>query len=114
MSTSLLYHAFGIRGYEYVRTDYQGGEVIFTIHQDPDDLPLLGLRLPQVISRGHVERRFRTLPIGSRPTSVVLPIPRVECQACGARAPGQGPLRRSHGGATPTPSSATPWNCRGA
>ena len=22
MSTSLLYHAFGIRGYQYVRTDY--------------------------------------------------------------------------------------------
>ena len=26
MSTSLLYHAFGIRGYHYRRTDYQGGE----------------------------------------------------------------------------------------
>ena len=36
MSTSLLYHAFGIRGYEYVRTDYQDGEVIFTIHQEPE------------------------------------------------------------------------------
>src|SRR5215831_16805468 len=30
------------------------------------------------------ERRFRSLPIGSRPTAVVLPIPRVECRACGA------------------------------
>ena len=30
MSTSLLYHAFGIRDYEYVRTGYQDGEVIFT------------------------------------------------------------------------------------
>jgi hypothetical protein len=28
MSTSLLYHAFGIRGYQYVRTDYQGGETL--------------------------------------------------------------------------------------
>ena len=35
MSTSLLYHAFGIRGYKYSRTDYQGGHTIFTIHQDP-------------------------------------------------------------------------------
>ena len=33
--------------------------------------------------RGRVERRFRTVPIGSRATFVVLPIPRVECQACG-------------------------------
>jgi transposase len=36
MSTSLLYHAFGIRGYEYTRTDYQGGQTIFTIHQNPE------------------------------------------------------------------------------
>jgi transposase len=33
--------------------------------------------------RGTVERRFRTLPVGRRATFVVLPIPRVECQACG-------------------------------
>ncbi len=37
MSTGLLYHAFGIRGYDYVRTDYRGGQVISTIAQDPDD-----------------------------------------------------------------------------
>jgi hypothetical protein len=35
MSTSLLYHGFGIRGYEYVRTEYRAGEVTFTIRQDP-------------------------------------------------------------------------------
>ena len=33
MSTSLLYHAFGVRGYGYVKTAYVGGEVIFTIEQ---------------------------------------------------------------------------------
>src|SRR5438874_2426263 len=83
MSTSLLYHAFGIRGYDSVRTDYQDGQVIFTICQDPDDCrcPVCGAR--EVISRGHVQRRFRSLPIGSRVTTVVLPIPRVECLACG-------------------------------
>jgi transposase len=84
MSTSLLYHAFGIRGYDYVRTEYHDGRVIFTIAQDPEDCrcPACGSR--DVISRGHAERRFRSLPIGSRPTAVVLPIPRVECHACGA------------------------------
>src|SRR5262245_47199435 len=38
---------------------------------------------PDVRSRGRVERRFRSLPIGSRATFVDLPIPRVECRACG-------------------------------
>jgi hypothetical protein len=30
MSTSLLYHAFGIQGYRYVRTAYVEGQTIFT------------------------------------------------------------------------------------
>jgi transposase len=83
MSTSLLYHAFGVRGYDYVRTDFQDGQVIFTVQQEPDDCrcPACGSR--EVIFRGHVERRFRSLPIGRRASAIVLPIPRVECRACG-------------------------------
>jgi transposase len=79
----LLYHAFGIRGYQYTRTDYHDGQVIFSIHQQPQTCrcPACGSR--EVKSRGHVERRFRTVPIGTRATIVVLPIPRVECPACG-------------------------------
>lgn len=38
MSTSLLYHAFGIRGYQYVSTQYQKGEVLFQICQRKTDL----------------------------------------------------------------------------
>src|SRR5690242_16146138 len=83
MSTSLLYHAFGIRGYEYVRTDYHGGATIFTIRQDPETCRCSACGSRQVISRGHAERRFLALPIGSRKTTVALPIPRVECRACG-------------------------------
>jgi transposase len=83
MSTSLLYHTFGIRGYEYVRTDYRGGETIFTIQQDPADCRCSACGSRQVISRGHAERQFVALPIGSRKTTIVLPIPRVECRACG-------------------------------
>jgi transposase len=83
MSTSLLYHAFGIRGYHYTRTDYHDGQTIFTIRQEPETCRCSACGSPQVQSRGRVERRFRTMPIGSRATFVVLPIPRVECQACG-------------------------------
>jgi transposase len=84
MSTSLLYHAFGIRGYEYVRTEYRDGRVIFTIRQKPGSCRCSACGSPQVVSRGRVERHFKSLPIGSRETTVVLPIPRVECRACGA------------------------------
>src|SRR5947209_7039617 len=37
MSTSLLYHAFGIQGYRYVRTAYVAGQTIFTLGQEPDN-----------------------------------------------------------------------------
>src|SRR5438309_4905786 len=83
MSTSLLYHAFGIRGYDYVRTDYHGGATIFTIRQDPAACRCSACGSREVISRGHAERQFLALPIGRRKTTVALPIPRVECQACG-------------------------------
>jgi transposase len=82
MSTSLLYHAFGVRGYEYVRTDYHGGQTTFTIRQQGKALrcPVCGSK--DVRTRGRVERHFRSLPIGARATIVALPIPRVSCEAC--------------------------------
>jgi transposase len=82
MSTSLLYHAFGIRGYKYTRTEYDNGKVIFTIYQEPETYRCSACGSREVISRGQVERRFLSLPIGGRGTTVGFAIPRVECQAC--------------------------------
>src|SRR5512132_2237735 len=83
MSTSLLYHAFGIRGYHYTRTDYQDGQTIVTIRQEPETCRCSACGSPRLNFRGRVGRRFRAVPSGRRATFVVLPIPRVECQACG-------------------------------
>ena len=83
MSTSLLYHAFGIRGYEYVRTEYRRGEVIFTISQDVKTCRCSACGARELRPRGRVEHHFRALPIGSRPTTVVLLVPRVQCLVCG-------------------------------
>ena len=84
MSTSLLYHAFGIRGYTYLLTEYHHGQVFFTIGQDPDTLRCSACGSRDVGSRGHVERRFKSLPIGGKPVSIVFPVPRIACSACGA------------------------------
>src|SRR6516162_5605052 len=83
MSTSLLYHAVSIRGYKHVRTEYQRREVVFIIRQERMTFRCEACGSRDVQPRGRVERRFRSLPIGSRSTVVVLPIPRVACQACG-------------------------------
>ena len=38
MSTSLLYDAFDIRGYQYVNSRYQGGAGIYKIRQEHEEL----------------------------------------------------------------------------
>ena len=83
MSTSLLYHAFGIRGYRYVRTDFFEGEVVFTIEQGRHTLqcPLCGSR--EVIAHGEVPRSVsQRCPSAPRARACLLKIPRVECRAC--------------------------------
>src|SRR5438270_478939 len=72
MSTSLLDHAFGIRGYDYVRTDYQDGQVIFSIAQDPADCRCSAWGCREVISRGHLGRRFRSRPIRAQIAAVAM------------------------------------------
>ena len=85
MSTSLLYHAFGIRGYRYVATRYEQGEIVVRI-----EAPRESLRCPECGSgRVHVVERFRrqwrTLPIGAKRVWIEMDVPRVECQRCLAR-----------------------------
>ena len=116
MCTSLLYHTFGIRGYEYVRTEYQGGQVIFTINQDLKTRRCSACGAREVRPRGRVERRFRALPIGSRVTTLVRPIPRVQCLACGVVRQVEIPFAESEGrttggGARPTTAQPELQGC---
>ncbi len=83
MSTSLLYHAFGIRGYDYVNTAYEQGRVLFTICQRRHTYRCSRCGARDVLPHGHEERAFRALPIGGRPVRILFPIPRVECPHCG-------------------------------
>jgi transposase len=82
MSTSLLYHGFGVRGYRYTRTDYLEGEVVFTIEQERDRLRCSACGSNQLICHGGETRLFRNLPIGNRATHLLFQVPRVACQAC--------------------------------
>ena len=84
MSTSLLYHAFGVRGYRYRKTAYIEGEVVFTIEQPRESYWCPACGSDDVIGRGQTCRRFRTVSIGGKPVYLVLAVPRVECRRCGA------------------------------
>ena len=76
MSTSLLYHEFGIRGDRYESTKRLPGEMVMRISQPLERCRCSACGSAQVVSRGQQERSFRTLPIGRKRTTVVLPIPR--------------------------------------
>ena len=81
ISTSLLYHGWGIRGYAYRRTEY-ASHVEFHIEQVKEfQCPVCASR--RVVGRGQVLRKFKAPPIGFRPVTVVLPVQRVECRDCG-------------------------------
>jgi transposase len=83
MSTSLLYHAFGIRGYRYRRTDYREGCVIVSIEQPRESLRCPCCKTDDVERRGYKTREWRTLSIGGKPVFVRMDVPRVHCRACG-------------------------------
>ena len=83
MSTSLLYHAFGVRGYRYVKTEYGGGEVVFTIEQPRESYRCPACGSDHVIGRGQNRRRFRSVSIGGKAVYLILAVPRVKCHDCG-------------------------------
>ncbi len=83
MSTSLLYHRFGIVGYRYVRQTFEPGMTTFRIEQPRERLRCSHCGSADVWAQGGVERFFHGLPIGNRPTFIELKVPRVLCLHCG-------------------------------
>jgi transposase len=83
MSTSLLYHAFGLPGYHYVHQSFEGGRVTFRIDRPRKQLRCGHCRSDNVWLQGGVERTFRTLPIGGKPVVLAFKVPRLLCLACG-------------------------------
>ena len=70
---SLLYHAFGLKGYRHLRTRYEGGEILFEIEPDgPPDAP----GGHHLIRRGFRWRHVRTVSIGFKPVWLVVKVPR--------------------------------------
>jgi transposase len=82
MSASLLYHAFGIRGYRYVRTDYFDGIMVFNIEQERTSLRCPACGSADVTAHGGEERLFRLVPVARKQVRLFFRIPRVECHKC--------------------------------
>jgi transposase len=83
MSTSLLYHRFGLVGYHYVSQQFVAGATIFRIEQPRERLRCSECGSEEVWAQGGVQRSFRGLPIGKQPTWIDFKVPRVLCWNCG-------------------------------
>jgi len=84
MSTSLLYHAFGIVGYFYQSTCFIAGVMIVAIQADHWRLRCPLCKSREIHCRGKLVRRFRTVPVGQKAVYIDLPVQRVECTRCQA------------------------------
>lgn len=82
MSTSLLYHGFGIRGYQIQRTTYAEGAVMFTLRQERKSLRCSDCGSEHVQRRGQATRVWHHLPIGCKPVFLELSVARVHCPKC--------------------------------
>jgi transposase len=83
MSASFIYHALGLVGYEYIKTDYKRGCIYIHIRKQPWKVQCPCCKNSQVIFRGFKNRTFKTLPIGKRRVFLVVKVHRIQCNECG-------------------------------
>ena len=84
MSTSLMFHAFGARRHDYLRTEYRQGAIYFHIETKSSKRRCVCCGSRQVTLHGTETQTLRTLPIGSRPVFLVLHLHDLHCRKCGA------------------------------
>lgn len=85
MSTSLLYHAFGLKTYDYIRTEYFNGATFFHVKKKAGARCCSNCKSREVTLAGRVERIWRSVPIGLRPIIIVGHLHILKCRRCGVR-----------------------------
>jgi len=85
MSTSLLYHAFGLKGVKYISIKHRAGSTFFNaeVTHAIERCPVCKSWKTQR-KKGIRERSLRMIPMGSRPTFLNVKIWRIVCEDCGA------------------------------
>jgi transposase len=84
MSTSILYHAFGLKGIEYKSTSFVADRIIFSAEMNDQWVrcPQCGSR--DMIFKGQRRRWFYMSPIGRKKCMLELLLHRLKCRKCSA------------------------------
>jgi len=81
MTSSELYHGFGLEGYRTVATRFEEGKIIFEV-ESTRAARCAGCGNVHVIARGRCLREFKAPPMGHKKVLIRLAVQRVECRAC--------------------------------
>ena len=81
-TTSLMFHGFGVSGFQLQNTDYSNGEITFNLSQDKYNLRCSVCHSSKVKRRGKRYRKLRSVPIGNKPTFIAFHHQRIECEEC--------------------------------
>lgn len=83
MSTSILYHAFGIKGIHYRSTSYDGDAVVISAQLTDQHIkcPECGGRIATF--KGHKHRKILLSPMGRKKCYLDLFLHRLKCRECG-------------------------------
>jgi len=84
MSTGLIYHGFGVKGYKYLKTAYSKGEIYIHIKKRAEYQYCANCGSRNVVKKGRIKRELKTLPIGKKKVYMILHIHRLHCRECGA------------------------------
>ena len=82
MSTSILYHAFNLKGITYKATRYEGDAIVFVadIKRDLIRCPKCGCR--HFTFKGQKTRKLQLSPIGRKKCILALALHRTKCEIC--------------------------------
>jgi len=82
MSTSLLYHIFGLKGIRYKTTRFEGERLIFEAEMVTKDIPCPDCGTTNIIFKGSKWRQLLLPPIGRKRCLLELLYHRVQCLKC--------------------------------
>jgi transposase len=82
MSTSVLYRALGLRGYEHQSIRERGGGIVMRMRPASPVTCCPTCQSRNIVHRGTVPRSWAAPPIGRKPVTVFAAVPRIECRDC--------------------------------
>jgi len=82
MTSSELYHGFGLEGYRTVATHFEDGKILLDV-ESTRPARCTGCGSVHVIGRGRFAREFVAPPIGNKRVVIRLGVQRVACRVCG-------------------------------